>query len=393
MSEWTRLLSLVPEPPDWKIDWKAFQASGLGGFFAKMAQTGQNPQWHGEGDVWTHTQMVCETLAAMSSFRTLPGRQRQEVFLAALLHDLGKIPCTKPEDGRLVSPNHTSVGARMARELLHTVYGVGGTQEALEFRETICNLIRYHSVPTHILDQTDPEKRLLKIAANGELAEDFTIELLCILVEADVRGRIYENIQESVELVHLCAGLAEEQGCRNAPFSFASPYAEYAFLSGRKIRPWQELYDDTWGEVILMSGLPGTGKDTWIRECLCDMPMVSLDEIRKERGISPRDPQGPVAAAAREKAKEYLRRREPFVWNATNITPALREKQVRLFQNYHASVRIVYLETRWEEQLRRNQNRPETVPEEAVSRMMKNLVLPERYEAETVQWLCECPET
>ncbi len=389
MEEWRKLLALVPTPPDWKIDWNAWYVSGLHTYFADMEKTGQNPVWHGEGDVWTHTRMVCETLAGMESFRMLPGRQRMEVFLAALLHDLGKIPCTKLEDGCLVSPNHTAVGARMARGLLYTVYGVGGTPEQMEFRETICNLIRYHSVPTHILDQKDPERRLLKIAANGELAGDFTIRLLCVLVEADVRGRVYENIRESVDLAHLCAELAEEQGCLDAPFSFASSYAEHAFLSGRRVRPEQELYDDTWGEVILMSGLPGTGKDTWIRKHLTDMPMISLDEIRKELGVSPGEPQGPVAAAAREKAREYLRRKESFVWNATNVTPSLREKQVRLFQDYRASVRIVYLETGWEERLCRNQSRSMTVPEEAVRKMMRNLVLPERHEAQMVQWIGE----
>ena len=38
----------------------------------------------------------------------------------------------------------------------------------------------------------------------------------------------------------------------------------------------QELYDDTWGEVILMCGLPGTGKDHWIRSHCPSLPTVWL---------------------------------------------------------------------------------------------------------------------
>lgn len=386
MSGWEKLTAPVPDAPDWRIDWEAFRALPCRSYFEKMSQTGQNPRWHGEGDVWSHTQMVCEALASMAAFRNLPGRQRQEVFLAALLHDIGKIPCTRLEDGCLVSPNHTAVGARMAREFLRVSMGLGGTAGQLCFRETICQLIRYHSVPAHILDQADPERRLLQIAANGELAGDFTLELLCLLEEADMRGRIYPHMEASVETVRLCRELAEELSCLHGPFSFPSPRAEYAYLSGRRIVPGQELYDDTWGEVVLLGGLPGTGKDTWIREHLPDLPMVSLDELRREMKISPTEPQGPVAAAARERAKEYLRRREPFVWNATSLTPSLREKQIRLFHDYHASVRVVYLETSWEEQLRRNQSRAEEVPQEALGRMQKNLVLPERMEAERVEW-------
>lgn len=388
MDPWKKLLAFIPEPPDWRIDWNAVKTSALRPMIGRMEETMQNPAWHGEGDVWTHTRMVCETLAEMEAFRGLDRRRRQEAFLAALLHDIGKIPCTRLEDGRLISPNHTAVGARMAREFLYAACGLGGTPELLEFRETVCGLIRYHSLPVHILDQTDPELRLMKLAANGELAGDVTAELLCILTEADVRGRIYDGIPESVDTVRLCADLAKENSCLKGPFPFPSPFAEHAYLSGRKIRPGQELYDDTWGEVILMSGLPGAGKDTWIRERFGGLPVVSLDEIRKELHVSPREPQGRVAACARERAREYLRQKRPFVWNATNVTPSLREKQIRLFHDYHASVRIVYVETGWEERCRRNQSRKEEVPEEAVSGMLKNLVLPERFEAEKVQWIC-----
>lgn len=260
MDGWMELLALVPEPPGWSIDWSAWKASVFQPFFAKMAATGQNPGWHGEGDVWIHTQMVCEELAAMRSFRALSKRRRQEVFLAALLHDIGKIVCTKLEDGCLISPNHTVTGAKMAREFLRNVCGPGSTQDGIEFRETVCSLIRYHSVPVHILDQKEPELKILKIAANGELMKDFTMDLLCILEEADMRGRIHEDVERSVETVRLCAGLAEELGCRKAPFSFPSPYAEHAYLSGRNLALGQDLYDDTWGRSFSCPVFPAPGK-------------------------------------------------------------------------------------------------------------------------------------
>ena len=150
----------------------------------------------------------------------------------------------------------------------------------------------------------------MKIASNGELTPDFTIELLCILEEADVRGRIYKGMEESIETVLLCAQLAEEIGCYKGAFSFPSSYAAHAYLSGRNIVPGQALYDDTWGEVILLSGLPGTGKDTWLREYNIHLPVISLDEIRKEMGVLPTEHQGVVVAKARETAKEYLRKKQ-----------------------------------------------------------------------------------
>lgn len=384
------LLDLVPSSADRQIDWQAVEQSQIRRYISKMQETEQNPVWHGEGDVWAHTKMVCEELIRLPEFWQQERRKQQELFIAALLHDIGKIPCTQLEDGVWTSPNHTSVGARMAREFLWTEYGFCGTKELQVFREAVCNLIRYHSIPPHIMDQSDPGRRLLKIAANGELVSDFSIRLLCLLEEADMRGRVSDTVEESLDLIRLCVEMAEECGCLDGSCEFPDAFSEYAYLSGCNIQPGQPLYDDTWGEVILLSGLPGTGKDTWIREHYPEYPVVSLDDIRREMKVSPKDDQGAVAQEARERAREYLRKRIPFVWNATDLTPLIRGKQVSLFSDYHASVRIVYLETDWEVRRQRNEGRAEAeiVPEAVVRQMLGNLVLPERFEAHRVEWKC-----
>ena len=118
------------------------------------------------------------------------------------------------------------------------------------------------------------------------------------------------------------------------------------------------------------------------------LPMISLDEIRKEQKISPTENQSKVLEIARDRAKALLRKKQPFVWNATNVSPMVRGKQIQLFTQYHASSRIVYLETEWTEQLRRNSSRQDTVPEQAICHMMEELILPEEKEAHNVQWHC-----
>ena len=387
-ANWKHLLSLVPESPEQKIDWDGLERTELRELFEQMAETPQNPVWHGEGDVWTHTKMVCEELIKMPAFWQQERNHQQEVFLACLLHDIGKIPCTRMEDGNWTSPNHTSTGAKLVREWLWTVYGLSGTKEMQNIRETICFLIRYHSVPLHILEQSNPERKIWKIASNGELAADFSMERLCMLEEADVRGRISSTKQESLDMVHLCAEMAEEAGCLKGVGTFSSSFSRHAYFSGKNILPEQELYNDTWGEVILLSGLPGTGKDTWIMQNHPDLPVVSLDALRRNMGVSPKENQGAVAQAAQELAKGYLRNHQSFIWNATNLTPQMRGKLVGLFQRYEASVRIVFLETGYEEGLCRNRSRggKAEVPESVVRKMLKNLVLPERFEAQEVEW-------
>lgn len=385
---WNRLKQVIPCAPDWEIHWEILVDTPLKPYILSMKQTQQNPLWHGEGDVWTHTKMVCEELAAEEEFRDLPENQQQMVFLAALLHDIGKIPCTRWVDGAWTSPSHTLVGSKMARELLWKHFGVCGTKKLQNIRECICNLIRNHSVPVHILDQKDPELRLFAIAAQGKLIPDFSLSLLKILVRADLKGRIFGDINSSLEIMELCFLSAEELGILKSAYKFPSLKTEHAYLSGKNVWREQELYDDAWGEVILMSGLPGTGKDTWLEHHHPNLPMVSLDQIRKELGISPTQPQGKVISEARQRAKELLRDHQPFVWNATNTTSMIRRKQIQLFEQYHASVKIVFLETDWETEQTRNSSRENEVPQTAIEKMLKDLELPELREAQRVEWIC-----
>lgn len=90
---------------------------------------------------------------------------------------------------------------------------------------------------------------------------------------------------------------------------------------------------------------------------------------------------------ARERARKYLRARQPFVWNA-NTQASTRERLVSLCESYHASVRIVYLETSWSEQLERNDGRTATVPRRVIDRMLAKLEPPMPAEARKVEWHC-----
>ncbi len=247
------LLDLVPKPPDWSIDWTKIQDSPVSPWIAQMKTIPQNPVWHGEGDVWTHTCMVCRELTAMPAWRMADRRRQEELFLAALLHDIGKIPCTRMEAGSWISPNHSAVGSRMAREILWLTFGFCGTPDVQSFRETICSLIRYHSLPLHILEQVEPERCAIKTASVGKLARDFSLWMLWILALADMRGRICGDREEALEAVELFRVQAEEAGCLEAPYVFPDSCSEYAYLSGKKIRTGQGFFDDSWGEAILLS--------------------------------------------------------------------------------------------------------------------------------------------
>lgn len=143
---------------------------------------------------------------------------------------------------------------------------------------------------------------------------------------------------------------------------------------------------DTLFVKSMLCALPGTGKDTWIRTHCTDLPVLSLDTIRQERRIKPTDDQGKVIQEAKQRARTMLADHQPFVFSGTNITDMMRSKWAQLFEQYHASVRMVYLETSWQENLRRNAARATVVPEEVIDELLGKMTPPETKEARAVEW-------
>jgi hypothetical protein len=70
----------------------------------------QNPRWHPEGDVWTHTLLVIENLPPHATFA---------MALSALLHDVGKATTTViHETGRITAHGHENDSKKIASEIL-----------------------------------------------------------------------------------------------------------------------------------------------------------------------------------------------------------------------------------------------------------------------------------
>src|SRR5882757_629363 len=108
-----------------------------------MAACQQDAQWHAEGDVWTHTKMVCAELERLAEWTALDRLSQIKLLFVALFHDSGKPATTAidPETGRTRSPKHALVGAEIARRVLRKL------ECDLQTREEIVSLIRYHGRP------------------------------------------------------------------------------------------------------------------------------------------------------------------------------------------------------------------------------------------------------
>src|SRR5262249_16168781 len=214
-----------------------------------------------------------------------------------------------------------------------------------------------------------------------EISQTARCDHLAILAEADTRGRIAPDRQKALDNVALFAEFCRDEGCLASPRAFASDHARFLYFLQRGRHPDSPAHEDFRAEAVLMVGLPGSGKDHWVRRHLPDWPVVSLDAIRQELKVSPADDQGAVLNHARELAREHLRQGRSFVWNATNVSRLLRRGLVELFAGYRARVRIVYVEVP-EPQLRtQNRQRTAVVPANVLERLIDRWEVPDRAEA------------
>jgi len=338
-----------------------------------MASCPQDPKFHMEGDVWTHTKRVLRELPQVPGWNELASDDRQALTAAGLLHDSGKPRTTLDENGTITSRGHSRAGARLARNVLREL-GM-----ALAERERVVNLVACHGWPPRILDRSRPEMEVIKAAW---LARN---DLLWALSWADAKGRLGQDTG-FLDAVSLWRDIALENDCWRHPLPGANAEAKLLAFDGKDIR-FYKPQEPNRGRMIMMSGLPGTGKDTWLHEHFPEMPVVSLDALRESMDVDPDDAQGSVVDAAKELARQHLRQGTAFSFNATNVTRETRARWIRLARDYDFQVAVVYIEPPLAAILEQNMRRPSPVPESVIMKLLAKLEAPSGNEAHEVTLL------
>lgn len=346
-----------------------------------MESVVQDSKHHAEGNVATHTQMVLSALQDLPEFQGLNTDNQEIIWTAALMHDVEKRSTTVIEpDGSVTSAGHAKKGEKTTRSLLYRV-----EKAPFVTREAIAKLVRYHGLPLWIFEKPNPQKTLLKASLEVNTA------WLAMLAKADILGRICEDQQELLYRIELFKELCMEQGCWGIPRGFSSEMARFSYFQKDNQSPDYQPFEHFSTTVVVLSGLPGSGKDSYIQKHYADWPVVSLDAIRKANKIEPTDKKanGWVIQTAKEQARQLLRTGTPFIWNATNITFSLREQLIQLFVTYKAQVNLIYLEVPFEKLIKQNRNREAVVPEMVIRQLIHKLDVPAVWEAHTVTYVVQ----
>ena len=140
----------------------------------------QEPEWHPEGDVWTHTLMVIDQARALNSEL---GRARlATVMLGAVCHDLGKPATTAVIDGRIRSIDHEQAGVAPALSFLDRLNV--HTLDGFDVRNQVVGLVANHLKPGMFHKAAN-----VGDGAFRRLAQKVDLELLARLARADCLGR------------------------------------------------------------------------------------------------------------------------------------------------------------------------------------------------------------
>ncbi|HYP15825.1 MAG TPA: HD domain-containing protein [Opitutus sp.] len=151
---------------------------------AALRGTLQEPEWHPEGDVFTHTQHCLDALAGLEEWRASDAPRRRLLMFAVLAHDFGKPATThrgeKRGAMRWISPGHEPAGGPIAKNFLRRVGA------PLELDLPVCALVVHHLVHHHGQGESYSDSQVRRLARKLAPA---TIEDLALVMTADSLGR------------------------------------------------------------------------------------------------------------------------------------------------------------------------------------------------------------
>jgi len=371
-----------------------------------LDETEQDPAWHAEGDVATHTRMVCEELEeAIARAETPLGRRERLITrLAALLHDVAKPLVTTRRvmpDGieRVVAPRHAERGASYISSRVHAL-GL-----APEIALELMAQVKHHHDPKFLIIKGRPT------GAFNALARRANPRMLHALEMADMRGRRCDDRDSQIDYIELfrlgCeeAGVWEGRSERERAFiehivdalggALDTDQLERAIVRGLRDLETGKIFtpeeavsrarakQGRFCRLVLTCGPSGSGKSTWIARNYPDHAVISLDAIREELtgDAGNQKKNDKVLAAARDRLREHLRSERDVVWDATSLHRDFRDPVLSMGHDYNAHTTLVTFHVSPGECQRRNAARSRSVPRKVIAHQLEMMNWPDDAEA------------
>ena len=135
----------------------------------------QEPLYHPEGDVWTHTIKALDEC-----------KKDIKLLLATLCHDMGKAVTTEVIDGKITSRGHEEAGVKIAESFLKRL------TDDKRLIEGVLPLVRWHFAPSAFFKQRAKNKAIRRLSTK------VNIEELVEVAKADFLGRDTDEAKKRV---------------------------------------------------------------------------------------------------------------------------------------------------------------------------------------------------
>ena len=374
----------------------------------EFEHTPQDRQWHAEGNVAIHTEIVLQQTYRLfdSKAHHLIGTQQRILILSALLHDIAKPITTREKEIngelRTVAPKHEEIGAAyLAPRLIRLPLNHSDIL-------TIIGLVGWHQQPKLLVVRDKDYADYFALSRNADLEFLYWLEL------ADMRGRTCADLSQQIDLLEQYKLFSQDYGLWSQTINCQRHLGELQIKNDKR----QQCYldnvathqlahneiktapqaiaknyqaGDNYSELYITCGVSGSGKSTWIVNNLRDFTVISLDDIREQlngRSDSQKH-RGQVLQLAKQQLKTALANKINVVWDATNIRYDFRKIICDFGFSYGALVTMVVFQVE-EKTLRRNNiNRKRNVDDQVIDSQLDKLQWPWPTEAHRTLYIGE----
>jgi tRNA nucleotidyltransferase (CCA-adding enzyme) len=171
---------------------------------AALRGTLQEPEWHPEGDVFTHTQHCLDALVRLEGWLGSDAGRRRMLAFAVLAHDFGKPATTARAERRgvmrWISPGHEAAGGPLSGAFLRRIGA------PLELDPPVQALVMHHLVHHHGSEGDFTDTQVRRLARKLAPA---TIDDLALVMTADSHGRPPLRSPETLLLIERLRAVAQ----------------------------------------------------------------------------------------------------------------------------------------------------------------------------------------
>jgi len=373
----------------------------------ELKTTIQDKEWHGEGDVHIHTDLVLYEVYNIINDKlcNLCEDDKIALILGAIFHDICKPLTTKEKELngiiRVVAPKHEEYGRN------YLFYKLNKIIKNKKIFNNVLGIVGFHQTPKMLVIRNQPKGKFF------QLARRVPLKLIYLLEIADIKGRTCPDKENQIDYLELFKIYAQEYNLWDAnnvykdekafidseltDFSDLTKqyvFSEYCrqFEKGAIVCPEEEIarsyqYRNGFPHLIVNCGVSGVGKSTYIEDNYKEYNVISLDGLREELlgSRSDHSHERKVLDEAKARLKVLLAKKEKIIWDATSYRSDFRKVPLGLGFNYRAFTEISLFNKTRKDILAQNKQRDTDVTEKIIDIQMKKFEVPHIEECHNIK--------